>query len=106
MFLCPVCTPSVESELDGGGELQCTRTWLQGRLLIGDAKVDGRTCLCFETDPYEGVPNVSDKTRRFFFYRTIALALGGGHRRVKLPRCVELAIEDLYGCSTTGFKPH
>lgn len=108
MFLCPVCTPSSESSPAGVGEaeLQCTRAWLQGQLLTGDAKVDGRTCLCFETDPYADVPDVSRKTRRFYFYRTIALRLGAAHGRVKLPRCVELQIESLYGRSTTGFKPY
>lgn len=99
-------TPSTESSLDDGGERLCTREWLRGQQLYGDEKVDRRSCLCFETDPYEGVPNVPEKTRRYFYYRTIALRLGGGYGRVKLPRCVELQIEELHGRSTTGFKPY
>lgn len=102
VFLCPVCD---ESRLEGPAldDRECTRAWLQGQLLVGDRRNKGRTCYCFETDPFERDSEASDEARRFFHYRAIALKLGGGGRRVDLPRCVRKQIEGLYGESRTGF---
>lgn len=104
-FQCPV--HDVPADVDGAAEPRtCTAEWLQGQLLrgVGDKKLGERTCYCFETDPYEGEPNVEDSQRRYFLYRFAALQLGGAGRRVDLPKCVRTKINAQFGDSQVGFK--
>lgn len=103
VFLCPVCDDDFVTGLEGA-EVVCTAEWLDGQPLTGDTQVDGRACVCFHTDPYEGEPEATNANRRFYLYRTIALLLGGAGRRVDLPACVKERIQELYGNSEVGFQ--
>lgn len=103
LLLCPVCDDDELSGLDGAART-CTSEWLAGQLLRGDAGFGERTCYAFETDPYESVPDATEKQRRYFYYHTVSRLLGSTGRRVDLPGCVKDRIEDLHGESTTGFK--
>lgn len=98
VLLCPECDEDRLDDFDRS-VAQCTVEWLAGRPL----EWDGRHCLCFETDPFEG-EDVQSKSKRFFHYSAIARLLGGAGRRVNLPICVKDKIEDLYGKSEVGFK--
>lgn len=102
LLLCPICD---DDRVEGLGDRTpvCTTVWLRGRLLTGDARLQHRTCLCFETDPLEGVPDATPKQRRFFLYSTIARELGAVGLRAELPGCVRDQIEELHGESTVGF---
>lgn len=102
VFLCPVCDNKL---LEGPpiADPECTCSWLHGELLVGDKRNKGRSCYCFQTDPFEDDLGATEENRRYFHYRAIALKLGGGGRRVDLPRCVKERVEQLYGRSRTGF---
>lgn len=104
VFLCPVCDASALEPGDTPDAAQCTTDWLTGQRLVGDAKVDFREGDCFVTDPYDGVPEVTEAQKRFFYYRTVALLLGGAGRRVQLPSCIRERIEELHGKSGVGFR--
>lgn len=102
VFLCPECDDDRVTGLDGARR-RCTTDWLEGQLLSGDAGYGERSCYAWQTDPYEGVSEVSNKERRYFYYHTVALLLGGSGRRVDLPACVKEKIEELFGKSEVGF---
>lgn len=104
VFLCPECDADVIDGLDSSVARQCTTEWLQGQELRYAPSFGDRSCLCWETDPYEGQEEATDKERRFFYYRAVAAELGAQGRRVDLPGCVKDKIQELYGESTTGFQ--
>lgn len=96
IFLCPECD---EKGAIDSANIVCTTDWLRGQEL----EWDNHTCLCFETDPYEG-EEVESRRKRFFLYSSISRLLGAHGRRVDLPCCVKQQIEELYGESQTGFQ--
>ncbi|KAL3922603.1 MAG: hypothetical protein SGPRY_004503, partial [Prymnesium sp.] len=62
------------------------------------------------TDPYQKDSEATNAQKRYFHYRTIAVALGAVGQRVELPACVREKVEDLYGKSqrtvgTEGTRP-
>ena len=73
----------------------CISDWLEG-VRLADGSV---SCDCFETDPFppDEFPSVRNNKRRYFHYRTIAKRLGATGGRVKLPKCVQDHIAQLYG---------
>ena len=103
-FLCPVCDDDLVTGIQGATTICCVE-WLTGRWVVGDGRVGNRACHCFVSDPFEGEPNVTQAQRRFFFYRTLAILLGGGGQRVDFPPCVKEKIQELYGDSVVGFHP-
>ena len=106
IFLCPVCDESAAgADLDPAADKVCTKEWLTGKELKGGEKEDWQSCDCFVTDPYAAYPEKGDNERRYFHYRTVALALGAEQGQcVDLPRCVRAKITELYGTSRTGFR--
>ena len=48
-------------------------------------------------------PGATNANRRFFYYRTLAILLGGSGTRVDLPPCVKEFISELWGDSVTGY---
>ena len=54
---------------------------------------------------YEEFPEVPQKRRRFYHYRTVSWKLGlGPKERADLPGCVKDRIEEDYGDSEVGFR--
>lgn len=104
IFLCPECDDDRVDGIPADVTRVCTVEWLEGQQLIGDDKLGGRTCYCWQTDPFEGEDDATDRSRRYFYYRTLAFKLGGSGRRVDLPLCVKEKIEELFGQSTVGFS--
>lgn len=99
IFLCPVCDDDRVTNVDSDTAL-CTAEWLTGQQLSNK----DTSCTCFETSPFADDKDVSDRERRYFYYRTIARLLGAQGCRVRLPQCVTDRIEELHGASKTGFK--
>ena len=102
LFRCPVCDDDQVTGIDGAPTLCCV-DWLRGQWIVGDGRVGNRTCHCFVTDPFENEPGATNAQRRYYFYRTLAILLGGSGQRVDLPACVKEAIQQLYGDSQTGY---
>ena len=103
-FLCPVCDDDRVTGLEGA-EIVCCVEWLTGQWIVGDNRVGNRACYCFVSDPFENDENATNSQRRFYFYRTLAILLGGGGQRVDLPDCVLEKIQELYGEGVVGFNP-
>ena len=101
VFLCPECDDDRVTGIEG--PIQCTVDWLRGQWLVGDAQVGHRTCSCWLTDPWVNEPGATNANRRFFYYRTLAILLGGSGTRVDLPPCVKEFISELWGDSVTGY---
>ena len=94
----------------GSLPVQCTREWVRGRLLQGDAAHGFSQCECFVTAPYmesEHGGRKSDKQKRHFMYWAIAHELGAHARGVAVQHtpCVQKEISRLYGASETGYIP-
>ena len=101
-FMCPVCDDDRVTGLEGAATVCCVE-WLTGQWVVGDGRVGNRGCYCFVTDPFENDEHATNAQRRFFFYRTLAILLGGSGQRVDLPDCVKEKIQELYGDSAVGF---
>ena len=66
-------------------------------MLEGDDNLDRVQCECFRQNPwpYEEFPEVPQKRRRFYHYRTVSWKLGlGPKERADLPGCVRDRIEE------------
>ena len=113
-FLCTVCDAgsTIVSTLVTSDSRQrtCVTDWLEGQQL----STDEASCICWSSDPWpaEDFPEVEPRSRRYFHYRAIAKKLGakGSKTRVKLPKCVQKRIADMYGDETgaptkVGYKP-
>lgn len=102
LLLCPVCDDDRVTGLEGA-DVQCTVDWLRGQQISGHGKLSHLSCVCFQTDPLEGVAGATDAQRRFFYYSAIARLLGATGQRVDLPACVKEEISSLHGQSVVGF---
>ncbi|KAL3925107.1 MAG: hypothetical protein SGPRY_003730, partial [Prymnesium sp.] len=100
-----LCPESDEDRVEGvrdGVERVCTAIWLDGQQLRHEELFGERTCSCFQTDPYQEDPEATDAQKRYFHYRTIAVALGAVDQRVERPACAREKVEELYGKSQVG----
>ena len=103
-LLCPVCDDDRVSGIPPDVERVCSLDHLTGLPLVGAiGSVRGLTAQAFETDPCPSSGPERNRTRRFFYYTTCAVALGVSGERADLPGCVRDRIEELYGQSETGF---
>ena len=107
VLLCPECDDDRVTGLAPDVTRVCTTEWLVGQMLEGDENLDRVQCECFRQNPwpYEEFPEVPQKRRRFYHYRTVAWKLGlGPKERADLPGCVKDRIEEDYGDSEVGFR--